>query len=345
MNGRDDILVNEALLQAYIYGQSSPEEENAVKRWLAADPENEKQFEQLLRLCFMQRTYHRISSRNAYAAYERVCRRIERKSQKTMIRRVLSIAASVALLIAVSLSTYIYTRRSFPVSQTVTMYANVGMRTEFDLSDGTHVFLNAGSSLTYSVPFDTKQRNVLLQGEGFFSVTHDARRPFVVSTLNDKLQIEVLGTEFNVQAYKEDESIRTTLVNGRVKLNIFPDEGERISRMLIPSERAIYNRESNALHVSKVNTIYDTSWREGILMFRDTPLPEVLNRLSHFYDVSFEVRDTVIESYVFTGTFENRQLSQILDYLRITSQIKYIMVYPKEDDSHGIKRMKVILTK
>lgn len=343
MTDKKDISIHEALLLSYLHGKTSPEEERAIQQWLAADVQNERRLEQLARLCFVQRASKRIASRDATAAYEKVCRHIERKKRREMIRRVASVAASVAVLILVAFGTYFFTRSEVAEPHDVTVYANAGMRTQLDLPDGTHVILNAGSSLTYALPFVAKQRNVILDGEGFFRVAHDSRHPFVVGFRHDELQIEVLGTEFNVMAYAEDESIRTTLVNGRVNLNLCSGVCE--TRMLVPSECAVYDRKSKHLQVNKVNTLYDTAWKDGILMFRDTPLPEVLNRLSRFYNVLFEVRDKIIESYVFTGTFENRQLSQILDYLRITSQIKYNMVYPKEDDGDGIKRTKVILMK
>ena len=115
--------------------------------------------------------------------------------------------------------------------------------------------------------------------------------------------------------------------------------------VLEPSQKANYNPEKKNLHIVHVNPIYETAWIEGKIMFNETPLPEVLNRLSHFYNVHFQIEDQVINQYTFTGVFEQRHLTQVLDYLSISSQIKYKIIVPEEDDSKEVKQTYVILTR
>ena len=102
---------------------------------------------------------------------------------------------------------------------------------------------------------------------------------------------------------------------------------------------------SGSVSIASVNTEYDTAWKEGRLMFKDMPIPQVLKKLSYFYNVRFDVKDSVINTYRFTGTFENKLLSQILDYLKISSQIDYTIKQMTSDDSSGIQNETVILKK
>jgi ferric-dicitrate binding protein FerR (iron transport regulator) len=95
---------------------------------------------------------------------------------------------------------------------------------------------------------------------------------------------------------------------------------------------AVYDMKTGQVYTKKINTAQVTAWMEGSLIFKDTPIPEVLRRLTHFYSVDFDVQDTVISGYTFTGTFENRPLFQILDYLKISSKIENTMFYPENQE-------------
>jgi len=159
------------------------------------------------------------------------------------------------------------------------------------------------------------------------------------------MRIRVLGTAFNVQAYEEEDLIHTTLVSGKVNLEIRDGQGRVLEQVLNPSEKASYDLVGGRMQIVPVNPVYETAWMDGKLMFRDTPLPDVLKRLSHFYNVRFEMQDAVLEEYRFTGTFIHRQLFEILDYLKISSNIHYRINQQTEDDSNGIKYTTVVLWK
>lgn len=225
------------------------------------------------------------------------------------------------------------------------MEANPGMRTHIHLPDGTMAYLNSGSTLTYTIPFDVKERKVALKGEAYFKVSHNPEQPFVVSVADDKMNIKVLGTEFNVQAYNDDDLIQTTLVSGAIDLHYKNSNGKIVGRSVKPSEKVVYDSHSGNVSVKTVNTDYDTAWMQGRLVFKETPLPEVLKKMTHYYNVTFSVVDPVIQTYNFTGTFDNRQLSQVLDYLKISSGIDYDINQSNQDDSEGVNRTRIILRK
>jgi len=211
----------------------------------------------------------------------------------------------------------------------ITINTNAGMRSKLTLPDGTAVNLNAGSILVYPSQFDKNERHVKLSGEAYFKVAHNTALPFVVSTADDKVNIRVTGTEFNLQAYEKDGIVQTTLMKGSVQLNI---EGKKGSILLTPSDMVTYNIKTDQLSLERVNTAPINAWVSGNLVFKDTPMTDLLRQLTHFYSVDFDVKDDAIYDYVFTGTFENRSLFQILEYMKIASKIEYTMVLPENQE-------------
>lgn len=333
------------ILLKYVRGEASAEERRLVEDWLKENNEHEKELLQIARIYFAQRTQKRLADRDPLKAFNQIQSKLKKRSFNLYFRRIVAVAA--CFIGAFLLSVTLVDMKNFKAlrlikPQSVTVQANAGMRTNLELPDGTVVCLNSGSSITYPLPYDKDQRKVSLVGEAYFKVTHNPECPFIVGVIDDKMSVKVLGTEFNLQAYAGENKICATLVNGRIDLEIKTAKGQ-LSRALLPSERASYDLLSNTLNVETVNTMYDTGWMEGKLMFKDSPLPEVLKRLSYFYNVDFEVKDAIIKSYCFTGTFVNRQLPQILDYLKISSNIDYKINHVLTDDSEKITKTKVIL--
>jgi ferric-dicitrate binding protein FerR (iron transport regulator) len=333
------------LLFRYLRGISTPAECHRVTQWREAHPDNEKTLLRTAEIYHARRTGERIRQRDSAAAFRRVMRRSRSRARRESLRRLALAAACIALLISIAAHGYFLSSQGRTERQLVVMQTNAGMRTRVNLPDGTVVHLNSSSKLTYPLPFDSKKRRVTLDGEGYFQVARDAKRPFIVAAENRPLEVEALGTEFNMQVYTSEPLMETTLVEGSVSFRVQNGAGTWKQIVLNPSEKAVYDMDAKKVHVSRTNPAYDTAWMNGRLMFRDTPMPEVLARLSHFYDVTFDVKDATIRDYTFTGVFERRQLSQVLDYLSISSQIKYIIQPPAEDDSQGPRRTKVILRK
>ena len=273
-------------------------------------------------------------------------RRIKRLQRKNWINRTyLAAACFLGVLILSTAMSYWMKKEIGDEAQIVTVQTNAGMRTHFNLPDGTVAYLNSGSVLSYPLHYDKEERRVTLTGEAYFKVAHNPEQPFIVSVANDRMRVKVLGTEFNLQSYEDETIVQTTLVSGAVHIEAVKN-GDIVSTIkLKPSERAVYDISSGSVSIATVNTDYDTAWKEGRLMFKDMPIPQVLKKLSYFYNVRFDVKDAVINTYRFTGTFENKQLSQILDYLKISSQIDYTIKRMTSDDSSGIQNETVTLKK
>jgi ferric-dicitrate binding protein FerR (iron transport regulator) len=290
-------------------------------------------------------TQERILSRDPLHAYEKVMRRIKRKKRRLWLARGSTVILSMT---AVYLWLWFFPVKTVPPSkqQVITMETKAGMRTSFQLPDCTLVYLNSGSRLSYPAAFDKKERRLELSGEAYFKVKHDPGRPFRVDVLNKELMIKVLGTEFNIEAYCEDEIINTTLVQGSLQITGEMRNGTFPERTLVPSEKATYFRTDGRLDVKVVDMSCDTGWMEGKVVLKNTLLSEMLRKLTHYYNnVDFIVEDPVIETYSFTGTFDEIPLLQVLDYLKISSDIDYQIALSQDNNNENIHRKKVILKK
>ncbi|MDR3341131.1 MAG: DUF4974 domain-containing protein [Candidatus Symbiothrix sp.] len=185
------------------------------------------------------------------------------------------------------------------------------------LSDGTRVYLNAMSTLRYPVNFLTDFRTVELTGEAYFEVKK-SDKAFIVLTKDSK--IEVLGTSFNVSTYPEDEIVRTTLVEGRVKIHL---TGENKEIELNPSEQIAFDRNNKLFSVQKVDVASYIAWKEGLFYFKDWRLKDIMVYLSRWYDFDVEYANESIQLLRFGGKFSRyEEFSPILNLLEQTGKIK-----------------------
>ncbi|WP_303316525.1 FecR domain-containing protein [Flavivirga abyssicola] len=179
------------------------------------------------------------------------------------------------------------------------------------LSDGTKVDLNAGTTLKYPVNFLKDQpRQVYLEGEAYFDVTHDANHKFIVNA--DNLNIEVLGTEFNISSYAEDATIETTLEEGSVKVYDISSEHEAV--FLTPNEQSSFNKKLKTISKKTVNTKYYTSWRQGALLFKSESFTQIVKKLERSYNVIIIGYDETLGQEKFTATFRDKTIEQIILY-------------------------------
>lgn len=177
-----------------------------------------------------------------------------------------------------------------------------------ELSDGTKVWLNASSSITFPTSFAANERKVILTGEAYFEVAKDKKRPFRV--LVNGLRINVLGTHFNVNAYDDEENIKTTLLEGSV---LITDKTEKV--LLKPGQQAKKQKSGAIIVNNNVNLEEVMGWKNGVFYFENANLQTVLRQISRWYDV-----DVVFEKGVPVRTFEgemqrNLQLSQVIKIL------------------------------
>jgi len=204
-----------------------------------------------------------------------------------------------------------------------------GARIKFNLPDGSTGFLNSGSSLKYPVQF-TSSRKVWLSGEAWFDVAHDAEHPFVVRA--NKLNVEVLGTQFDVIAYNDDDSEEIVLNRGAVK--VLAGNGSTLS-VLKPNQRLVLDVKKMTYRKEITEASQYLGWTKGMLVLRNEPMERVVKRLSRWYNVDIAIKDKRLREYSFRATFIDEPLDEVLKILSKTTPMTYRII-EREKSADGI---------
>ncbi|MGM0376309.1 MAG: FecR family protein [Bacteroidota bacterium] len=233
-------------------------------------------------------------------------------SQKTikLYRGLLTTAA--VLLIGLIIGSVFYVQSQIPEVTTQSINTPYGGKTHFSLPDGSIVWLNSGTTFSYPDRFED-ERIVELDGEAYFEVEKQ-KEPFIVKTSFGK--VEVLGTSFNVKAYKE-EIFETTLESGSV---VYTNPAGR-KAVLKPGSQVVYS--SDKCFIQQVETEIYTSWKDGKLIFRNEPLQNIITSLERWYNVDIKLEDERIKNLKYTGTIEMESFSEILELIKATTPIEY----------------------
>jgi len=205
------------------------------------------------------------------------------------------------------------------------LFVPFGKNSSIKLPDGTLAFLNAGSQLDYPASFKGNKREVSLIGEAYFEVAHNVEKPFIVKT--DGLQVEVLGTKFDMAAYPADKTIETVLVEGKVKL-VKSDLGFlRKEYILEPNQKAEYNRENDETKISNVDVSNYTSWHEGYLNFETLEMNRVVKKLERYYNIRIYFSDPLLGIRTITGKLAlKEEPEKVLDVLAKTASVELIKI-------------------
>jgi ferric-dicitrate binding protein FerR (iron transport regulator) len=217
-----------------------------------------------------------------------------------------------------------------------------GSRTRVQLPDGTHVWLNAGSKLTYNKEFGGTIREVTLIGEGYFDVVRNEKKPFVIHTT--KMDVKVLGTQFNVKSYPNDKTTEAALIHGSIEVSLKDRPSQKI--ILKPNEKIVVaNRDTSAqathkklspqedteplviikhlTYQKKDSAIVETSWLENKLAFEDESFRELAHKMERWYGVTIYFKDEKTAAMRFTGAFEDETIEEAMHALKITASFNY----------------------
>jgi len=189
------------------------------------------------------------------------------------------------------------------------------------LSDSTKVWLNAESQLKYPVVFSSDKRTVELTGEAFFEVTPNPDKPFYV--ISGEQSIKVLGTSFNVASYEDDEEIVTTLIEGKVNVNM--RFGDKKSVSLFPSEQSKFNKEKGEIKNIKVDPNQFIAWKSGKFYFRQQKLKDITKVLSRWYDIEIFFLNSEMENKKFTGRFKRYEnFDHVRSIIESTEEVTFV---------------------
>jgi ferric-dicitrate binding protein FerR (iron transport regulator) len=230
------------------------------------------------------------------------------------------LAAAIVLVLGVSLLGYFLTSDNIG-SQSLAQFSTTnGEVKKVTLPDGSSVWLNAESVLQYPEKFTAYERKVVLQGEGFFDVQKDSKRPFVIET--EASTTKVLGTSFNLKAYK-GENVVLSVETGKVMF--FANDKPDNAVTLTPDEAAILNLENKNIAVNDTVATELSVWKQGKLIFKNASLVEVAQTLERAYNVKVVLLDKSLEKRKFTGEFEEKPIKYVLDRLAEAMGLKYEM--------------------
>ena len=307
-----------------------------LKAWIAASPENKNYFIQQREVWFSAVSREAASKYNKDKAFDTFKKRIgnRKEIEKTShhgfrLSMLWRYAAIIAVILAVGC--FSYWQGGVNVKDTfadISVEAPLGSRTKLYLPDGTLVWLNAGSRMTYSQGFGVDNRMIELEGEGYFEVRRNEKLPFFVKTKD--LQLQVLGTKFNVEGYSDKDDFEVTLMEGSVRVASRIGLGDTL--MLKPDSKACLQKDGR-LKVIPVDDYNPYRWKEGLICFRNESFLSIMSDLEKYFGVSIVVENKNVLKYYFTGKF--RQADGI-DYALRVLQRDIRFKYERDDENQII---------
>lgn len=251
------------------------------------------------------------SSTGSYQSFEEFDKMLRPETRKTLVvspvwRKVLRVAAMVALPLSIGCAVYMYNQAATMQShleKNFVFSTKSGDCSEILLPDGTKVILNSASTLSYPANYGMNDRKVQLSGEAFLEVEKDSLHPFIVDTKD--LQVKVLGTTFNVKAYENSDLVETTLIEGSV--NVKSKLRNNQSLTLKPNQKATLNKIDGRLWAEASEVSYEKAWIDGSLVFRSASFHEVLLSLERYYGLKIEVKGQLPEER-FTGYIREKNI-------------------------------------
>ncbi|SHF39340.1 FecR family protein [Mariniphaga anaerophila] len=249
----------------------------------------------------------------------------QERQKKAKIRYLnMGMRIAAALVIGLLLGVFVTSRVTREAPVFYTAHSPLGSVSELELPDGTTIFLNSGSDIKYSVNSKRNPREVFLDGEAWFQVERDKKRPFVVHT--PLYNVQVTGTKFNVKAYKSENRVTTTLEEGEVVIS--SDKNSQINRdfVLNPGQQLALSGGSGKPEIQQVNPKWFTAWKDNKLILVNMPLKELIVLLERKYGVEFVIKDDSVLNYHCDAAFQGESLIELMDILKKMIAIDYKVV-------------------
>lgn len=299
--------MDKEILQRYVEGNVNPEEIIAVVDWLDADENNVREFMALHKL-------------NDISLLNQPDNRADNQKKKRTVsfRKIgYELAKIAAILIIFWGGTKLFetntTEESIITYQT--LYVPAGQRAELILPDSTRVWLNAHSKLIYPVSFGKGNRQVELNGEAYFDVVHNEKQPFIVKTR--QMDIQVLGTEFNVTSYSSDFEV--SLLKGCIELS-----SPNLSSTYRMKEKEHIKLKNNKLIINNITDYDYFRWKEGLICFNNESVATIIEKLKLYYDINIETHNKKFLNSRYSGKFRTKDgIEQVLKVLQIEHKFSY----------------------
>lgn len=309
----------------YLQGIASDKEKEELLIWLKEKDENKILFFEIREAWLQTEIPPPVAdphyARKAFELFTKRITQFNSRKKKTTIHLVLRVAAAVAIVCICSLAGYLAGNNHTEDSEPVVINRLVmGKESKGSvvLPDGSTVWLNANSELIYPEHFGTDNRLVKLEGEGYFEVRKDSRKPFLIEA--GDMTIKVLGTRFNVQNYKEKETLRTTLLSGKVEISL---SGRPEHITLTPNQGITYHRKSGKYHLEKVNAADCILWINNQLICTNEKLITVLHKLQHWYGMDIIYDQNIPLKQHVSLTVRRETPEELFNVLKLICPIRY----------------------
>lgn len=269
--------------------------------------------------------------------------RIQRHTLRVRMGRFVCNAAAILLLPAL-VSTYLLFSKvnewsNLPVEMTEICSAP-GIVSRVSLPDGSEVWLNSGSSLSYPTRFTDKKREVHLVGEAYFKVKSDPSNRFDVIA-SDRIRVSAYGTEFNVKAYADEGNIKATLAEGHIEAS---DRESTKTYTVSPGNQIVFNTENGEIEQKEINLAVVTGWKDGKTIFRRATMSEITRRLARQFNVSIILEGEELYDYEYSATFTTESLNDILYLLEKSAPIKCRMIEPEQTEDYSYSKRTVVIS-
>ncbi|MEN7550163.1 FecR domain-containing protein [Rapidithrix thailandica] len=321
-----DLLLNEDFQRwVKLRGTAQDAElEQYWKRWQEEHPEYQEELKEAVQLLEVLK-FEEVSSpreESKKKVWNQIDTATQPQGQWLTTSNWWRVAAAILLLLGVGFSFYYQIQRQTTVVEEELVWIEkenpLGQRSEVRLTDGTKIWLNAGSRIRFPKKFVKENRRVILEGEAYFEVAKDSLKPFIVESAG--VETKVLGTEFNVNAYPGQNEVRVALVEGKV---VVKERASTGSMELMPSTMLIYEANTGKFKESGFDYTEVVGWKDGVLKFKNASFNEVLERLSRWYGVSFQVQGYHPGQYQFNGEFKGKSLKTILEGFGFASKFDF----------------------
>lgn len=289
--------------------------------WLAESDEHPDLFRQYKRIWEAAEIVGESPNFDRHKGWQELIQKQKDKKQRRLqITNWMRVAASVAATAIILFGFQYFFMQNDEAGQPFTIETAYGDQSDITLPDGSQVRLNSGTKLAYSFDRKSKMRRVMLSGEAYFKVAPQ-KKGFVVAT-REGVEIEVVGTQFNVVAYPEDSFIKTTLVEGKV--NISTLQGDEIH--MFPGQIACYLKKGKKLRLVKGNPTHNYGWLQNKIYLDNSTLAQTARQLERKYNVAITIQpETLGEDIAYTGVLKEETINDLMEALCDLSEIKYQM--------------------
>jgi ferric-dicitrate binding protein FerR (iron transport regulator) len=332
-------------LVAYLQGEANEDQKLLANDWLRV-PENQVIYRQLKKIDNLTSDFQMLAKFDVKEGKQKVRKKYRTKKLVVLSTWMQRIAAVLFIPVLLGGIWFYFQqnqlRKDFAsLMVTQEIITQPGTKTHLFLPDSTEVWLNSASTLSFPSVFAGNDRRVELDGEAYFEVFKNKRKPFIVSTRFQ--DVEAIGTAFNLSAYSGDLRFSTTLIEGKVKV---ADRGKTDQiAFLEPGFQLNYNTHTTVYHQQRIRVQDVIAWRDGVLIFNETPFFEVAARLGRWFNADIQISDQSIANYRFTGTFTSENLEQVMELLALSTPIDYSVSKRKMLENRNFSKQKIQIWK